>query len=146
MKALRDQDFESREDRKAAFKNIQAETEEAAAEILTAEQIAKWGEMREQRFSRKGNQRKARLSEPQRKAMKQELKAYKQENITPVLQAERLEFDKQISKEDKKEIARLRVVMKEKKQAHKAKFKAMKESGKRPTKEGASGTERTNEK
>ncbi len=135
MKALRDQDFESREERKAAMKNIQTETEEAAADILTAEQIAKWGEMKEQRPSRKGNKRKARLSEPERKAMKQEMKAYKEKNITPVLQAERLEFDKQISKADKKEITRLRVVMQEKKQAHKDKFKAMKDSGKRPTKE-----------
>ena len=135
MKALRDQEFDSREEKKAAFKEIQSSTDAALVDILTAEQLAKLETMKEQHHARKRKMRKSHLSKEVKQEMKQELEAYKKENVIPVLAKERAELDKQISAEDKEEIDRLRVAMKEKKKAHKAEAKAKRESGQRPTKE-----------
>ncbi|MEL7118704.1 MAG: T9SS type A sorting domain-containing protein [Bacteroidota bacterium] len=111
MKALRDQDFESQEDRKTAFQALRAEQETAFNNILTEEQQAELSALkseRKERFQKRMGERKARMENVDREAMHKELKAYHDENVLPTLLTQRAKLESKISVEDQELITELR--------------------------------------
>lgn len=106
MQALRDQEFENREDRRAAMKEIHTAYQNGLAEILNDEQEMKLKSIRQEARSR----RQARAQEfgQQRKAARTEMGEYRTENIQPVILEQRAKLESKISAEDKALIADLR--------------------------------------
>lgn len=104
--ALRDTDFESREDRREAMKEIQMAYKNGLAEILTDEQENKLKEIQQKART----ERKARAQEfgQKRQAAKSDIGAYRAENIKPVILEQRTKLEAKISAEDKAQIAELR--------------------------------------
>lgn len=106
MQALRDQEFNSREERRAAMKEVHTAYQNGLAEILNDEQELKLKAIRQEARS----QRQARAQEfgKQRKAARSEMGAYRAENIQPVILEQRAKLESKISAEDKALIAALR--------------------------------------
>ncbi len=106
MQALRDQEFENREDRRAAMKEIHTAYQNGLAEILNDEQEMKLKTMRQEARS----QRQARAQEfgQERKAARSEMGEYRSENIQPVILEQRAKLEAKISAQDKALIATLR--------------------------------------
>ena len=106
MQELRDQDFESPEDRRAAMKEIHTAYRNGLAEILTDEQESQLKAIQQEARTK----RKARSKEfgEKRKAARKDIGAYRTENIHPVLLEQRAKLDAKISAEDKALIAELR--------------------------------------
>lgn len=103
--ALKDQEFDSQEARHEAFKKLMDEHKAGLDKILTDEQEAQlhqlWQERRHQ-------PRPPRLGKEEGAQMRAEMKAYRDENIAPVMRAQRAELEKKLSPEDKAQIAALR--------------------------------------
>lgn len=131
MEALRNQEFEGQEDRRAAAKVIMEGQKEKVDAILSAEQIQKLDELKEKRKER--GPRGAQDSKAQKekgKELHKALKAYHEENVQPVMLAQRAKLEAELSAEDKATIAALRA----KKEGMKAKMKEAKSQGERPEK------------
>ncbi|MEO1437179.1 MAG: T9SS type A sorting domain-containing protein [Bacteroidota bacterium] len=111
--------------------------------ILTPGQIAKRDALKAEKKAEMQAQRaelKAKFEAIDKDAMKAELKAYRDENVQPVMLAQRQKLEESISLADKAEIEQLRTIFqaeKEKRKALKAELKAKKaaasESGEKPT-------------
>ena len=112
MQALRDQEFETREDRMKAAKAIMEAQREKVEAILSPEQVAKLKELHEERGPRRerGPQRARgmKLDQEQRQALHEELKAYHTQNILPLAKEQRAKLEAYISTEDKATLAELR--------------------------------------
>jgi hypothetical protein len=69
-----------------------------------------------------------------KKALHQEAQAYSQENILPVLQAQRAKLDPQLSAAEQQELTEIRTELQEMKEEHKAEMKSFREQdgGERP--------------
>jgi len=80
-----------------AMKNLVMERKAAIEGVLNAEQLVKWNAIREQKKAERNN--------PE---LKRELKAYKQETIKPVMLEKRIQFETELSAEDKLVIAEVR--------------------------------------
>lgn len=106
MEALKDKDFESPEDRREAMKTIMEEYQSGIKEVLTDEQAAKMKALREEH--REMRQEKAADFGKERKAMRKDMETYREENILPVLKAQRTKLEAKISAQDKAKIAELR--------------------------------------
>lgn len=141
MQALRDKDFESREARQEAGKAIFDAQREELAKILSEEQLEKLDALHEQRgpganAGQRGKQGPRGKEGPNRGArfgdgnaeLHEALKAYRTENVDPVLRAQRLKLETELSAEDKATIAALRA----KRDAHFAALQEAKENGERP--------------
>lgn len=120
--AKREQLKQLRQEQEAAFKNI-----------LTNEQIAKMDAMKADRKAKK-EAFKGKMKNVDKEGMKEEMKAYKKENIAPVLLQQRKKLESAISSADKTQINELRATLKAAKQEMKAKKDAHREKGERPTK------------
>lgn len=99
-KALRQQG--TRPDR-AAMKQIRETSMREVEAVLTPAQLEKLGEL-------KANQRNR--AKDDKKALRQDLKVYRDEEITPILRAARAQLDEFISTEDQATIAALRKTLK----------------------------------
>lgn len=131
MEALRNQEFDDREDRRAAAKAIMEGQKEKVEAILSAEQIAKMAELKEKRQERgPRGPRGPKANGEKSKALHKALKAYHVENIQPVMLAQRTKLEAKLSTEDKATIAELRA----KRAAHKAEIKEAKGEGQGPQK------------
>lgn len=106
MQELRDQDFESPEDRRAAMKEIHTAYKNGLAEILTDQQENQLKAIQQEARTK----RKAQAKEfgEKRKAAKEDIGAYRTENIQPVLLEQRTKLETKITAEDKALIAELR--------------------------------------
>lgn len=131
MEALRDQEFENREDRRVAAKTIMDAQKEKVDAVLSEEQIQKLDELKEKRKERgpRGDQG-SKAQKGKAKELRTALKAYHEENVQPVMLAQRAKLETQLSTEDKATIAALRA----KKEVQKAEMKAAKQAGQRPGK------------
>lgn len=102
---LRATDFESPEQKREALKNLMQTQREAVNNVLTEEQQAKLEALKQERKEKRGEAKES------REALRAEMEAYRQENILPVMQAQRAKLEEKISAEDKATIAALRTKM-----------------------------------
>lgn len=109
LETLRADEALTPENRKAAAREILRETQATLATILTAEQQQKLRELRPERRDRQ------RPDPAQREAMREgkealhtAVKAYRAENIEPVLRAQRQKLETRISADDRATLDRLR--------------------------------------
>ncbi len=109
LKALKDQEFESHEDRRDAFKTIRTELKTALDNLLTEEQKALLEEKRKERSEhfRKGRGMK------DKEELGKALKEYHDQNIQPALLAERAKLEEKISEEDQATLVSLREQLKD---------------------------------
>lgn len=117
---LREQDFESREEKRAAMKELHENFWTAIKSVLTEAQLAELETLRMERGERGENPCEGADKEGLRAA----LDAYHMENIEPVLLEVRAGFEENISEEDKATLADLRVAF----AAFKADMQALKEA------------------
>lgn len=106
MKQLRDTEFESPEARREAMKALQGDYRDGLADILTPEQQTKMKALQEGQRAKK--QERAAQFKENRKLTRDEIKSYREENVIPVLQAQRAKLESKISAEDKALISELR--------------------------------------
>jgi len=125
MRALREQDFENPEDRKAAFKELMESHKANVESILTAEQKAQLEQHKEERAAQRAERKE------DMKAMHEALKAYHQENIQPVMLEQRAKLEEKISAEDKATIEELRTAFAESKERMTELKEKYKEEGRR---------------
>ncbi len=130
MQELRDQEYDSREDRMNAMKAHRELMHEEIEAILNDEQKAKFKEIQAERRKERPKGRKGgrfgdhhRLQDGQGKAMHDEIKAYKDENIRPVMLVQREKLESKIAAEDKQSIAEIRVEVEKMKAEGKRRFK-----------------------
>ncbi|MEL6922482.1 MAG: hypothetical protein AAFO94_00425, partial [Bacteroidota bacterium] len=128
--ALRDQHEGDREALRSAAKELRAAQKADVEQVLTTEQLTKLKALREarqQEHRAHRAERKATWDKVDKEAMKAELETYRDENIAPVMSAQRAKLEPKIDNTDKTTIASLRQEMKAFKNEHKAKRKAHRE-------------------
>ncbi|MCB0579528.1 MAG: T9SS type A sorting domain-containing protein [Phaeodactylibacter sp.] len=136
LQELKNQDFESREDHHQAFQSLATKYKGELDKVLTQEQLDKIEAMKAERYAR----HKERMENVDREGLHQEMKAYRDKNIQPVMLQQRGKLEEKISAEDKAKIAELRTQFEanhqEKKQLRqnpehsREDFKALRESNK----------------
>jgi hypothetical protein len=119
MQALRNQEFETPEARKEAFGKLRNDQRTGIDKILTQEQK----DILNQKRSEMRDGRPQGIDKAQRQAMYDEMKAYREKNIMPVMQGQRAKLEGKLSAEDKATLAELRATMKEKERGVKGKDK-----------------------
>jgi hypothetical protein len=112
MEALRTQATDGTDNRREQMHQLHQQTKAKMAEILTPEQQTQWQALRaEHRAMREGIDHKA---------MHAALKAYRQDNILPVMQAQRAKLEATLSAADKQQLVEIRTQMMQARQAAKA--------------------------
>jgi len=137
MEALDEKDSD-RYTKREQMHQLREEQEAAFKKILTAEQVAALDAKKAEKKAKREAYRN-KMKSVDKSAMKDEMKAYKDENIKPVLLEQRKKLEPQISATDQAEIAELRVAMKAAKaeiKAVKGKYKGTRGEGKRGGDEG----------
>jgi Spy/CpxP family protein refolding chaperone len=109
MEALKEQEFESREERFEAMKALRDEERTAVNNILTAEQQEKLAALKAEKEKERAEQREERKEKHE--AMRAEMKAYHATEVLPVMKEQRTKLEAKISAEDKVTIAGLRSKM-----------------------------------
>lgn len=104
MQALRAEPFGQQKDRREAARAILEAQKDQMAEILNEEQMAQWSAQRPKRGPK--------LSESEQEALKTELRAYREEQIEPVLRQQRAKLDAHISPDNQALIEALRTTTK----------------------------------
>lgn len=100
LQELKGQDFESREDHHQAFQTQATKYKGELDKVLTQEQLAKIEAMKARH--------KEQMEKVDKEGLHQEMKAYQEKNIQPVMLQQRAKLEKKISAEDKELIAELR--------------------------------------
>jgi len=137
MEALDEKDSD-RYTKREQMHQLREEQEAAFRKILTAEQVAALDAKKAEKKAKREAYRN-KMKSVDKSAMKDEMKAYKDENIKPVLLEQRKKLEPQISATDQAEIAELRIAMKAAKaeiKAVKGKYKGKRGEGKRGGDEG----------
>ena len=101
---LKDKEFDSPEAHKEAFHGLMQEYKTSIGQILTEEQKA----MLEAKRAERREGRQDRMKKVDKKGLHQEMKAYRDQNIHPVMLQQRAKLEQKISAEDKALIAKLR--------------------------------------
>jgi len=118
FEAIRKQET-NRENMRAQMKQLRAEQETEFKKILTVEQIAKLEAHKAEREARKEAFRN-KVKSVDKEGMKDDMKAYKDQNIKPILLEQRKKLEPQISAADQAEIRELRIAMRAAKKEIKA--------------------------
>lgn len=116
MTALHERNDLDREDKRAAMRTIHEATKDRVAAILTDEQLTN---LKELRAAEKAERREL-MESVDRKALRAELREYKKTEIAPVMRAQRLKLEEELSQEDQANLAEIRATLKEAKAAAKA--------------------------
>ncbi|MEM9929898.1 MAG: T9SS type A sorting domain-containing protein [Bacteroidota bacterium] len=116
-KALRDQEFDSHEDRRAAHRELKEQERNALQEILTEEQL---GKLMALRTAAREEHREA-MKNVDRKGLREALHQHHETEVLPVLRAQRAKLDANISKADQQKITVLRQDMAQLRAERKAK-------------------------
>lgn len=138
MEALRDQNGD-RSEKREEIHQLREEQEAAFRKILTAEQIATFDAKKAEKEKKKAAF-KQKMKSVDKDAMREEMKAYKDKNIKPVLLEQRKKLEPSISAADRAEIKELRIAMKGAKKEIKAvkdKHKATRTDAPRGKREGS---------
>lgn len=106
VKALMDQEFDSREARHEAMKAMQEGHQEAMEAILTEAQLEKMSTLKGQKETQRREGRKAHME--QRKEMHDAMKSFHETEVLPVLKAQRAKLEAALTTEDKATLAALR--------------------------------------
>ncbi|MFK8164287.1 MAG: Spy/CpxP family protein refolding chaperone [Lewinella sp.] len=125
-KASMQQEQEKRPDR-SAMKQLREESRQAIEAVLTVEQ--------KEKLAKLAAERKAAWESVDKKALKQEMKTHREEEVIPVIKAARGQLDQFISAEDQQAIVRLREVFKTQRLTNQRGQKKAKSKGQRPTSE-----------
>lgn len=123
-KAAREQIRESKPDR-SAMKNFREENRQAIEAVLTPEQ--------KEKLAKFVAERKAARESVDKEAIKQDLKAHRENKVAPVIKAARGQLNQFVSAEDQLALNRLREVFKNKPGAKQGGHKAAGTPGQRPT-------------
>lgn len=129
--ALKEQEFESREDKHQAFRAMKQTHKEKVDAILTEGQHAILKANRKKKVKAHHEM----MQKVDKKKLKAELEQYRKDNIEPVMLEKRAALDKVISEEDKATLASLRSKFEARKQDMKQKHKEMKGKRKEMKKE-----------
>ncbi len=113
-----------RASKKAQMKAIRASNKERFEAILTAKQLQKLESLKAEKIAERKEKFQARKADF--KAAHKEIKAYKEQNILPVLHTQRAKLDRSIAASDKVKIEELRTLAAKLKAEAKEKNKAMK--------------------
>ncbi len=116
MAALHERTDLDHEGKRAAARTIHEATKDRVAEILTDEQLTN---LKELRATEKAERREL-MESVDRKALRAELREYKKTEIAPVMQAQRLKLEEELSQEDQASLAEIRATLKKAKAAAKA--------------------------
>ena len=134
MKALRSTDDKTHEEKKEAMQSFRQAIEKEIEGILNEDQILKFQEMKKGREGKHGMEGKQmghhqKLKDGKGEELHKQIKAYKEENIKPVMLEQRAKLEPKISEEDKQVIAEFRLEFVKMKAERQARFEEMKESG-----------------
>jgi len=134
MKALRSADDKTHEEKKEAMQSFRQAIEKEIEGILNEDQILKFQEMKKGREGKHGMEGKQmghhqKLKDGKGEELHKQIKAYKEENIKPVMLEQRAKLEPKISEADKQVIAEFRIEFEKMKAERQARFKEMKESG-----------------
>ena len=110
FRAIRNQDFESHEDRRRAMRELRTVMQESFENILTEEQVAILEEKRQNGKGHPGKGQRHDKGEEVRNAVK----AYHEQNIRPAVLEQRQKLEPKISEEDRATLAELRQEISEK--------------------------------
>ena len=121
--ALRNNENLEREDRRSAMREIHQNTKTELGEILNEEQLNK---LRELRKAKQAEHRALRES-VDRKALRQELKAYREANIQPVMETQRAKLEAELSQADKASLTEYRATLAEAKEQARTERQQMRE-------------------
>ena len=106
MKALMEKEFESPEARREAMKKLRDTQHGAVEAVLTEAQLEKLEALRAEAQEKRQEMREENAGK--HKAMRKEMKTYRETEILPVLREQRAKLETQLSPEDKATIATLR--------------------------------------
>ncbi|MCB9052827.1 MAG: T9SS type A sorting domain-containing protein [Lewinellaceae bacterium] len=104
LQGLKGQDFESGEEHHQAFQTLAAKYKGELDKVLTEEQQSKLEDIKAERRAR----HKEHMEKVDREGLREELKAYRDQNIHPVMLRQRAKLEEKISAQDKAVIAELR--------------------------------------
>jgi hypothetical protein len=122
MTALHERTDLDHEGKRAAMRTIHEATKDRIAEILTDEQLTN---LKELRAAEKAERREL-MESVDRKALRAELREYKKTEIAPVMRAQRLKLEEELSQEDQASLAEIRATLKKAKAAAKAEHRERK--------------------
>ena len=125
---LKNQEFENREGHREAMKGLLESLKEEINNVLTPEQQSQL----ENHRSERQNQMKELFESIDHKALREEIKAYNDANVKPVLIEQRLKLDELISEEDQVLLASLRTKMAPEKKERLDKFNGPKSKKNKP--------------
>ena len=114
--ALRQQEGLERDARREAMREIHHNAKASLTEILSTEQMA---QLRNKREEHRQQQREL-MKSVDRKAMRAELKEYRELNVKPVMEAQRAKLEESLSEADKESLAEYRLVLAEAKEEARA--------------------------
>ena len=124
--ALRQQDGLEPEARREAIRNIQRSAKEEMGSILNEEQRAKFRNLREA----KRQERRELMQSVDRKAMRAELNEYREQNVKPVMEAQRAKLNETLSEAEQARLTEYRTVLAEAKEKARAERQATREERK----------------
>ncbi len=117
MMELKNSDI-SKEEKHAQFKALRDKKKAIMDGVLTDEQKVKMDKIHQDRMEKREGMKEERMAEHKKrmeahKPMIDEMKAYHNANIKPVINKQRAELDKKMKRKDRKEVNRLRAIAKE---------------------------------
>lgn len=111
----------SREQMKLNREAIQAEAKVGLSEVLTSDQLKQLRELKQN----ERQQRKEACANVDKKGLREEIKAYKEQNILPVMKAQRAKLESNLSADEKNSLAEIRTQIREDKRAKKSERQAV---------------------
>lgn len=141
MQALRQNETMDRDSMRAKMRALRADSREKVEAVLTPEQQTKLAAMRQERgpgFDRKRGVQRGDMkgkSMDRRKRLKEnqaEIRAYRAENVRPVLRAQRAKLDEKLSMADKEKISSLRASMEKKREEMRLQRQSLRKQGEKP--------------
>ena len=127
MMALKNDESKTRDEKHEAMKSFREKTKKEIESILTEEQLAKFQEIKKEHHGHRGKKMgfHGKFKDGKGKELHEKIKAYKEENIKPVMLEQRAKLEPKISEADKQVIAEFRTEFEKMKAERKAKFKEM---------------------
>ncbi len=133
MKSLRGDEEKTREEKRAAMEDFRATINKEIENVLNEDQLTKFQEIKKERHGEHGRRGHRmgfhkKFKDGKGRELHAQIKAYKDENIKPVMLEQRAKLEPKISESDKQLIAELRVEFEKNKAKREAHFKEMKQN------------------
>jgi hypothetical protein len=131
MAALHERTDLDREGKRDAARTIHQSAKDRISEILTADQLAS---LKELRAAEKAERREL-MESVDRKAMREEIQEYRKTEIAPVMRAQRLKLEEDLSQDNKASLTEIRATLKTAREAAKAQHREHKATQRQEGKE-----------